>query len=563
VSVWLVSGDPRELAFFHAKTAITRHDKTRAVQAQQKIMAGEVIPLDMIVRRSLEMPSSDHDIEKAPDGLRRRVIVGRDKFGSSPFTAHDRIVHVWKMILHSLLEIARYVSGNANRCLAPSHTIMEVASLYLPSDQPRARWKRLDAAQILKRFFFCERAVIVSASSWIPRLAGLELKMAVPRLCWQNAETANALRQRVFDLRFPSRLMEHEGADKPLADFLGLLRQAPSQRAFVEALANVALPALREAYREFLAYSDPLADAPTYRFLELTVREKRKQIADLHRYLTEVAGDGFGIDAVSREWVGDFDERLRMLGGIGTDRSPADRVVTPPPGSRSWAIPDKPARDARYWPCRFYWPDIIDSNFPYGTGLRLQLRSAVSHLNEVWAVEHGGIILNEFADVLSWEWIYDAARWTYDESRHCLMGKARLDAWGFAPGEVPLGSYIYESANGAASICRLGMLYFFETKNIGRKPERTAAFKEIGDAASEHDMDFDWADETIHATYGNRWLKSLHELNPDQYPAPNLVRQDCEKLVQIMIAKASNEEKRAITDCANALIQRAAVLAGG
>ena len=443
----------------------------------------------------------------------------------------------------------------------PSHANMDVANLYLPSDQPRARWNRLDAAQILKRFFFCERAVIISASSWVPRLARLELKLELPLLCWQNAETANALRQRVFELRFPSRLMEHEGADKPLADFLNLLRQAPSERAFVEALANVALPALRDAYREFLAYSDPLADAPTYRFLELSVREKDKQIADLRRYLIEMTADAFGTEAASREWVRDFDEQLKMLGGIGTDRAPADRAVTPPVGSRCWGIPDTPARDARYWPCRFYWPDIIDSNFPYGSGLRLQLRSAVSHLNEVWAVEHGGIILSSFADVLPWEWIYDAARWTYDESRHCSMGKVRFDAWGFAPGEIPLGSYIYESAGGTDPIYRLGMLYFFETKNIGRKPERAAAFKEIGDAVSEHDMDFEWADETIHATYGNRWLKALHEIDPEQYPEANLVRERCEKLVASMIANASNEEKQAITDRANALLQRASVLA--
>lgn len=439
---------------------------------------------------------------------------------------------------------------------------MDAANLYLPSNQPRARWNRLDAAQILKRFFFCERAVIVSASSWIPHLARLELKMAVPLFCWQNAETANALRHRVLELRFPNRLMEHEGADKPLADFLNLLRQAPSERAFVEALANVALPALRDAYLEFLACSDPLADAPTYRFLELSVREKDKQIADLHRRLAEMAADGVEAQTVSRQWVGDFADQLKMLGGIGTDRAPADRVITPPRGSQSWGIPDRPARDPRYWPCRFYWPDIIDSDFPYGTGLRLQLRSAVSHLNEVWAVEHGGIILSEFADVLPWEWIYDAARWTYDESRHCMMGKVRLDTWGFVPGEIPLGSYIYESARGSDPIYRLGMLYFFETKNIGRKPERAAAFKEIGDSVSEHDMDFDWADETIHAAYGNRWLKSLHEIDPELYPAPNLVRQACEELVQSMVAKASSEEKRAITDRANALIQCATVLAG-
>src|SRR5258708_15731419 len=419
---------------------------------------------------------------------------------------------------------------------------MDVATAYLRGDQPRARWKRLDTAQILKRFFFCERSVIVNASRWIPHLSPLDVKVGIPLLCWQNAETANGLRQRVFELRYPSRLMEDEGADKRVADGLSLLGVAPSERAFVEALANVVLPALRDAYSEFLACSDPLADAPTYRFLELSLREKDQQIATLRRNLAEMQP----VDAeaaADKRWVDGFNEQLKALGGIPTDRSPDSRVLTAPPGSSSRGVPDKPARDSRYWSCRFYWPDIICPDFPYGTGLRLQLRSAVSHLNEIWAVEHGGIILSEFSDVLPWEWIHDAARWTYDESRHCRMGQNRLAAWGFDPSEVPLGSYIYESANGAEPIYRLGMLYFFETKNIGRKPERTAAFKEIGDAASEHDMDFDWADETIHATYGNPLLRVLHELNPEKYPAAAQVRDDCEFLVKSTIASASAAER--------------------
>ncbi|HSZ27001.1 MAG TPA: hypothetical protein VK768_02340, partial [Chthoniobacterales bacterium] len=105
---------------------------------------------------------------------------------------------------------------------------MSLTNFYLRGEQPRARWKRLDTAQILKRFFFCERSLIVGASAWIPHLYDLEVKMAVPYFCWQNAETANDLRERIFELRFPSKMIEHEGADRPLAALLAEIRNAPT-----------------------------------------------------------------------------------------------------------------------------------------------------------------------------------------------------------------------------------------------------------------------------------------------------------------------------------------------
>jgi len=42
-------------------------------------------------------------------------------------------------------------------------------------------------------------------------------------------------------------------------------------------------------------------------------------------------------------------------------------------------------------------------------------------------------MLSAFTDILPWEWIHNAARWTYDESRHCRMGYERLMAWALIP----------------------------------------------------------------------------------------------------------------------------------
>src|ERR1700738_1344588 len=97
---------------------------------------------------------------------------------------------------------------------------MSEPSEFLLSPQPRARWMRADTAQVLKRFFFCERALLINEAAWIPAIAPLEIKTGLARFVWQNAETAHALRERVFELLFPSRLLDEEGADHAVIDFL-------------------------------------------------------------------------------------------------------------------------------------------------------------------------------------------------------------------------------------------------------------------------------------------------------------------------------------------------------
>jgi uncharacterized ferritin-like protein (DUF455 family) len=190
--------------------------------------------------------------------------------------------------------------------------------------------------------------------------------------------------------------------------------------------------------------------------------------------------------------------------------------------------------------------------------MQLQLRSAVSHLNEVWAIESGGLMLSAFAEVLPWDWIYDSARWTYDESRHCRMGYERLLAWGFDPAQIPLGTYIYDSASGQDPIYRLGMLYFFETKNIRHKLPRAHLFHQYGDALSEHDMDFDWADETIHASYGKHWLRELLAVRGEDPDAHDRIREQCRKLVDDYVATATAEEVFSIKKTASVLMEQAA-----
>jgi hypothetical protein len=422
---------------------------------------------------------------------------------------------------------------------------------------------RLDTAQLLKRFFFCERSLLVNQAAWIPAIASLEVKTGLARCIWQDAETAHSLRNRVFELRFPSRLLEEHGSDHALIELFGAIRNSPSVPAFLLSVAKVLLPALRDAYADYLAASDSIADGPTHRFLSLALAEKTEQIVAFEQWAETALSEDPESREASLAWTGAIASRLADLGGVGIGIESSGSAITqgPLPGSRTYSIAVRPARDPRFWPCRFYWPDIVDSTYPYGEGMQLQLRSAISHLNEVWAIEAGSVMLSAFADALPWEWIHHSARWTYDESRHCRMGYERLIAWGLNPAEIPLGTYIYESAShgdpSQVPIHLLGMLYFFETKNIRHKPVRAQLFHSYADTLSEHDMDFDWADETIHAGYGKHWLKELLAARGQDPSAYDQVRERCEKLVSEFVKTATAQEITDIKSVAANLIAKA------
>lgn len=437
---------------------------------------------------------------------------------------------------------------------------MSQASEFLLSSEQRARWMRFDTAQLLKRFFFCERALLVNEASWIPAVASLEIKTGLARNLWQSAETANSLRERVFELRFPSRLLEEEGNDHALIELFDAVRDSPSSSAFLLSVGKILLPALRDAYQAYLQASDAIADGPTHRFLSLALAEKEEQIRVFELWIKTAPSQNPEADAEAVAWANEVAKRLLAVGGVGVEPTVSSVPTGPLPGAKGYSFPVHPARDPRFWPCRFYWPDIVDESYPYGEGIQLQLRSAISHINEVWAVEAGGVMLSAFANVLPWEWIHNSARWTYDESRHCRMGYERLVKWGFDPAEIPLGTYIYESATtdaGDIAINLLGMLYFFETKNIRHKPERTRLFHSYGDSLSEHDMDFDWADETLHASYGKRWLKELLAVRGQDPGAYEEVRKNCEQLVKHYVGTATPAEIADLKMVADRLLEKA------
>lgn len=417
---------------------------------------------------------------------------------------------------------------------------------YLKANRERALFSRHEAARVLKRFYLLERSLVLTQAAWLPALARFEVKTGLPRHLWQDMKTGQELRERVFELKFPSRLLE-VGDDAPLAAVFDAGRDAPDALALVSGLAGALKPALLSAYRQYFQTADPVADGPTARFLEVAILEKERQLAELGGFRALLAEGASAAELVrASTWTAGLIAALGAVGSVSADPqvSYGDRPAPGElPGRMPFSLPQTTSQDDRFARVRFYWPDNFEPSTPYGEGVDLQLRSAVSHLNETWALETAGVILYAFADSLGWEFVVDAARWCYDESRHAYMGFDRLRSYGFVPAELPLASFLYDSGRGQDPLYRMGMLSYFETKNIGKKTTRARRFEEYGDAVSQFDMEFDWADEGMHAAFGARWIKATLEARGEH---PELearkIAQRCQELVDEEIARSTPED---------------------
>ena len=427
--------------------------------------------------------------------------------------------------------------------------------VYLPGDHERGRWMRLDAARILKRYFFCERSLILSQGGWLAGIASFDVKTLLPLFFWQDTMIAHALRERVFELRFPSRMMEI-GDDAPLIDLFDAAGTLPAQKPLSCRWRGCISRRCWLPIANTSSWPTNWPTARSCRALRTAIDEKTKQIAALTSMAQAMLLAAPERAPAAGAWVSALGLRLIQAGGAGVAPPQPAPFPADLPGRTPFQLAEIAARDPAYHLCRYYWPDVVDPGFPYGEGMQLQLRSAVSHVNEVWAVETGGAILQAFGDELGWEFIFDAARWTYDESRHTRMGYERLKTWGYQPHEIPLGSYIYDSARGQDPVIRLGMLHYFETKNIGKKTKRAEAFASYDDKLSQHDMDFDWADETIHAAYGHRWLDALRALHPERVPDIDTIRQQCDSLVAAQVAAATPADRSEIYAVAQAMLAK-------
>ncbi len=373
-----------------------------------------------------------------------------------------------------------------------------------------------DASHILKRFYIFERQLMRGLAGWFIRTPHVELKFWLAGEQWLCSRHADSLRARVLELRYPRRDVDKKWSPDVLA-FTEDLMKAPDLRAFIAGIYEVALPGLLRDIDAYLERADPLDDAPTvYRLRHIRMdTEARIQGAQFQVAQYAPSGD-------PTAWRDYTAASLAAIGGLsGLDEIVPMPEAHPLANRPAFTVPQTTERDPRFRTAHFHLPhenkydkagaaawkriESLDKR------VAMQVWSAISHFNEIWASEVPASVLFELQNQ-PWDFYMDLSRWSWDEARHSFMGYRAMQGWGWdVPALVPYGNALYNALGHMPPAQRLAILYYYEEGLLrsGTKQVEIKILESAGDEGSTHDMDYDWADEAIHVGYGFKWLRHL------------------------------------------------------
>jgi Protein of unknown function (DUF455) len=360
--------------------------------------------------------------------------------------------------------------------------------------------------QLLNRYRFVEYAMLRILAGWLPATARMELKLAIGRLLWEDAQHVQQLYQRLREVQTPAF---RDPGDAALTRLMAEALNAPSERDLLAGLCRVIKPALADAYRWHMQQTFANPDAPTL-------------YAFKHILLDETEQIDWAAAALAEHPVGEWEQYIAGLlaaaGGI-TGRAPRADTPAAPTGRRPFAVPYQAARDERFM--------LVNRDAgmlpPAADPAAERQREFESYSQEMLAAETVALVIY-LSPAMPWEFVYNSARHCSDETRHCKLGIDWLAQHGFDYTQVPQNTRIYawrSQYDPATQYCLLTMGN--EKHAFPYRRQRLAAYRGAGDQLSAQFLSYDMADERQHVAYGRKWLPQLMALHGITTPVDEFV----------------------------------------
>ena len=138
--------------------------------------------------------------------------------------------------------------------------------------------EQVDFAQnkrLLNRYRYVEYEMLRVLAGWLPATARMELKLAIGRLLWEDAQHVQHLYGRLREIQTPAF---RDPGDPALTRLMAEALYAPSERDLLAGLCRVIKPALARAYRWHMQQTFANSDAPTlYAFKHILLDEEEQR----------------------------------------------------------------------------------------------------------------------------------------------------------------------------------------------------------------------------------------------------------------------------------------------
>ncbi len=356
----------------------------------------------------------------------------------------------------------------------------------------------------LRRFQYVLRRLVLIGAGHLPARREWELKMAVARHMFEDAEQATALLSRVLELRV-TESQATKAPDALLTLFMDEVLRARSDAEFLVGIYEIVRPALLQALVDHQRGTQQLVDYPTVRAIGFIRSEMEQQIA-----LGGALLERF-VDANQRreaaEFAGNLRAMLDRIGGIDGSGASEPQEVRRWRSGEPYVLPAKSARPADFGPSLHYRvPGCIDEKLPDAENALREMMKI--RQEEMTAAELIAGVMFETTD-MPWEFFRALARHCWDEARHAAFGQAALEKHGIDWRRSPQYTAEYEKFREEAPAKAYAFLSLgIETSAMaksGKQHELHLAKDVFKDPLMALFQDYDWADEIQHARFGRNW----------------------------------------------------------
>jgi uncharacterized ferritin-like protein (DUF455 family) len=367
-----------------------------------------------------------------------------------------------------------------------------------------------EAGRRLRRIAALKKGVMRSLAGWLPRMPDFASKCHVSRHVYLDAKGTQAAAHRVWELQF-GRGAFPEATE--LDPFLQVMDRAADVPEMLAGLYLVVKAELVDAYRRYMAETDPVFDSPTLDVLEPLLREEERQVAwaraELDRRLLSVEAKRH-----LAEWQEYLAQRLAACGGVlGECARPGDDRRPPPAATDSTyeapaAFVDRPPYEL---PEAITFEDMPNHSLEADPGtVPDQHRLVYAYYQEIDIVDLLATILYESPVDMPIAYFVDISRQTWDESRHTTMGIRRLKELGYDLNNCGCPTGRYAAWRRMTVLERISFLtQVGEACSLAGKREHIQRWLAEGDVTSSALVEFDISDESQHVAFGSRWMPEL------------------------------------------------------